>query len=383
MTDTDRAKKETETRHQASNNNPAGELAKNHNERNARSPTEEDSGSGCSDPPRSPTDVGAAEQGRKTAFEEAEIRKADAAELGRKAAFVEAEIHKVEDYVGQAEQDIGREERRLEKMVKEERMVWEGDRRTREKMETLYRAIELTRHGVMAQRREANNMTREAAGQGIAEARARAMGQGDRGRVKEQVEEKLHLAELMDKDAVNLDKSAGDIKERVKWLQVRINRYDQIKTEQRRQVAELGQEVKKAKLEVAARRQDAYQLEALREVLRWREEECNQEKDRHNIETRQERHYHCRGHHRQGHRRRAHRRNRATAGHQAQQQRHHQEQQRPGHQRQGHRRQGHQRRQLLPSGRSQTGGGPRLHPQHISAEHRCRWFPSTPSKRDG
>ena len=44
----------------------------------------------------------------------------------------------------------------------------------------------------------------------------------------------------------------------------------------------------------------------------------------------------------------------------------------------GHRHQGHQRQQLLPSGRSQTGGGPRLRPRHSSAEHRCRWFHSAP-----
>ena len=47
----------------------------------------------------------------------------------------------------------------------------------------------------------------------------------------------------------------------------------------------------------------------------------------------------------------------------------------------GHR--GHQRQPLLPSGRSQTGGGPRHRRQHNSAVHRCRAFPSTPSRRDG
>ena len=36
---------------------------------------------------------------------------------------------------------------------------------------------------------------------------------------------------------------------------------------------------------MAARRQEAYRLEALREVLRRREEECNKENDRHDIET--------------------------------------------------------------------------------------------------
>ena len=81
---------------------------------------------------------------------------------------MEVEISKLDDYVGQAERDIGREERRLEEMVKEERVVWKGDRRTQEKMETLYRAIELTRHGAMVQHWEVDNMTREAAGQGLA-----------------------------------------------------------------------------------------------------------------------------------------------------------------------------------------------------------------------
>jgi hypothetical protein len=114
------------------------------------------------------------------------------------------------------------------------------------------------------------------------------MGQADRGRVKEQVEEKLCLAELKDKEVSKLDISAKDIQERVQALQVRMNRYDQIKREQRRQVAELGQDVERAKLEVAARRQEASRLEALREVLRGREEECNKEKDRLNIKTRRE-----------------------------------------------------------------------------------------------
>ena len=116
-----------------------------------------------------------------------------------------------------------REEKRLEELVKEWRVVWEGDRRTQERMGTLQRTIELTRHVAIVQRREADNMTREAAGQGLAVASARAMGQADSGRVKEQVEEKLRQAELMDRDAATLDRSAKDLKERVKGLQVRLN----------------------------------------------------------------------------------------------------------------------------------------------------------------
>ena len=103
----------------------------------------------------------------------------------------------------------------------------------------MYRAIELTRNGTREQRRQADDMTREAAGQGLTVAGARAMGQADSGRVKEQVEEKLRQAELKDRDAATLDRSAKDLEERVKALQVRLNRYDQVKRGQRRQVAEL------------------------------------------------------------------------------------------------------------------------------------------------
>ena len=102
-----------------------------------------------------------------------------AAKLNRKAEFVEAQIRKLKDYVGRAERDIVREEKRLEELVKEERVVWEGDRRTQERMGTLHRTIELTRHGAMVQQREADNMTREAAGQRLAIASARATGQAD------------------------------------------------------------------------------------------------------------------------------------------------------------------------------------------------------------
>ena len=68
-------------------------------------------------------------------------------------------------------------------------------------------------------------------------------------------------------------------------LQVRINRYDQMKREQRRMVDELGQEIERAKQEVAARREEAARLEALREFLRWREEDCNEEIERLDNET--------------------------------------------------------------------------------------------------
>ena len=71
----------------------------------------------------------------------------------------------------------------------------EQDRRTQQRMGAFVMTIELTRLGAKAQREEADRVTREAAGQGLAVARARAMGQADSGSVKEQVEEKLHQAE--------------------------------------------------------------------------------------------------------------------------------------------------------------------------------------------
>ena len=152
-------------------------------------------------------------------------------------------------------------------------------------MGTLYRAIELTRNGARAQWRTAENMTREAVGQGLAIAGARAMGRRDSGRAKEQVDEKLHQAELKDRDADMLDRSEQDLNKGVQSLQVRINRYDQMKREQRRMVDELGQEIERAKQEVAARREEAARLEALREFLRWREEDCNEEIERLDNET--------------------------------------------------------------------------------------------------
>ena len=56
-------------------------------------------------------------------------------------------------------------------------------------MATLHRAIELKRAGATLQRREANEMTRQAVGQGLSEAGVRAMGQANNDRVREQVEE--------------------------------------------------------------------------------------------------------------------------------------------------------------------------------------------------
>ena len=164
-------------------------------------------------------------------------------------------------------------------------MVWEGDRRAQERMGTLYRAIELTRHGAMLQRREAINMPREAAGLGLAEAGAWAMGQANNNRVKEQVEEKLRQAELMDRSGAMLDRSAKDLEARVQQVQIRLDRFDQMRREQQRQVAELRQALEGAKQEVAERRQEAYGLEALLEALRRREARCNRNNDQHDTKA--------------------------------------------------------------------------------------------------
>ena len=152
-------------------------------------------------------------------------------------------------------------------------------------MGTLYRNIELSRHRSMVMRRGAHNTIREAAGQGLTEAKARAMGQAGSGRVKEQVEEKLLKAELQDKEAAKLDTSAEYAQERLRALQIRMNRYVWIKREQRELVVELGQDVERAKQEVDSWRQEVARLEARRKVLKRGEEEGNKEKNRHDTKT--------------------------------------------------------------------------------------------------
>ena len=152
-------------------------------------------------------------------------------------------------------------------------------------MATLHRAIELTRHGATLQRREANDMTRQAAGQGLAEAGARARGQANNDRVREQVEEELRLAELKDRSAATLDRSAKDLEARVQQLQIRINRSEQKKRELQRQVTEIRQALEGAKQEVAERRKEAHGLQALRKALRSREARCSRDDDRHNTEA--------------------------------------------------------------------------------------------------
>jgi hypothetical protein len=120
---------------------------------------------------------------------EVQEAKEDAA---RKASMVEAEIRRLEDYVEHTERDTVQAERRLEELVKREEADREKDRRTRQRIGAFAMSIELTRLGAKAQQEEADRVTREVAGQGLAVARARAMGQADSGRVKKQVEDKLH-----------------------------------------------------------------------------------------------------------------------------------------------------------------------------------------------
>ena len=142
-----------------------------------------------------------------------------AAELSRKSDYVEAKIRELKDDRSQAKRDIRREQKRLEELVKEESVVKERDRRAQRTMATLHRAIELTRHGATLQRGGASDMTRQATGQGLAEAGARARGHAHNDKVKEQVEEDLWLAEKKDRSADALDRSAEDLEARVQQLQ--------------------------------------------------------------------------------------------------------------------------------------------------------------------
>ena len=148
-------------------------------------------------------------------------------DAARKASMVEAEIRRLEDYVEHTERDTVQVERRLEELVKREEADREKDRRTRQRMGAYAMSIDLTRLGAKAQQEEVDIVTREAAGQGLAVARARAIGQADSGRVKEQVEEKLHQAERLEREAVTMDRAAKDLGERMHGLQDRLDGHDQ------------------------------------------------------------------------------------------------------------------------------------------------------------
>ena len=210
---------------------------------------------------------------------EAQETKEDAA---RKASMVEAEIRRLEDYMGHTERDIGRAERRLEELARRVEGDREQDRRTQQRMGAFIMTIELTRLGAKAQREEADRVTREAAGQGLAVARARAMGQTDNGGVKEQVEEKLRRAEQLEREAAIKDMMAKDLGEGMQGLQERLNRHDQARREHQGQAAE---HVERVRQEVADRRQEVTRLKAMREELGKREKECNRKRDRLNTKS--------------------------------------------------------------------------------------------------
>ena len=196
--------------------------------------------------------------------------------------MVEAEIRRLEDYMEHTERDAARAERRLEELARRMQGDKERDRRTLQRMGDFIVTIGLTRIGARTQREEVDRLTREAAGQGLAVARARAMGQADSGKVKEQVEEKLRGAEQLKREVATMDSMAKDLGERMQGLQERLNRHDQARREHQGQAAE---HVERVRQEVAARRQEATRLRARREELRKREEECNRKRDHLNTES--------------------------------------------------------------------------------------------------
>ena len=196
--------------------------------------------------------------------------------------MVEAEIRRLEDYMEHTERDAERAERRLDELARRMQGDETRDRRTLQRMGDFIVTIGLTRIGARTQREEVDRLTREAAGQGLAVARARAMGQADSGKVKEQVEEKLRGAEQLKREVATMDSMAKDLGERMQGLQERLNRHDQARREHQGQAAE---HVERVRQEVAARRQEATRLRARREELRKREEECNRKRDHLNTES--------------------------------------------------------------------------------------------------
>ena len=267
--------------------NPTGELAKGHAERQDKEHNEkgnETQAGRAKEPPEEDTDDGdshlwdehkpddsiktpnkdhneGVDKTKKRAREAQEARE----EATRRAAEVEAEIRRREDYVAHTERNIEQAERRQEELARQEEADREQDSGTQQRMDAFALTIELTRLGAKAQREEAEKVTREAAGQGLAVARARAMGQTDGGRVKEQVEEKLHQAERLNREAATMDRAAKDLGERMQGLQGRLNRHDQTRREHRAQAAE---HIEGAKQEVVARKQQVTRLKAMQEELK-------------------------------------------------------------------------------------------------------------------
>ena len=135
--------------------------------------------------------------------------------------------------------------------------------------------IGLTRIGARTQREEADRLTREAAGQGLAVARARARQtmEGSKNRWRKSCAGRSNWRGRQPR---------WTRRQRMQGLQERLNRHDQARREHQGQVAE---HVERVKQEVAARRQEATRLKAMREELRKREEECGRKRDRLNTES--------------------------------------------------------------------------------------------------
>ena len=134
----------------------------------------------------------------------------------------------------------------------------------------------MARNKAKKQREEAERVTSEAAGQGLALTRARTMGRTDNGRVKEQVEEKLRQADRLEREAATIDRVAKDLGIGMQELQDRLDRREQVRRENQGQAAE---HIERVRQEVAARRQEASKLKVMREELRKREEEVGRERD--------------------------------------------------------------------------------------------------------
>ena len=108
------------------------------------------------------------------------------------------------------------------------------------------------------------------------------MGRTDNGRAKEQVEEMLRQAERLEKEAATVDRAAKDLEKGVQELLDREGRREQARRENQGQAAE---HIDRVRQEVAARKQEAARLKAMREELRKREEEVGRERDLLNTNT--------------------------------------------------------------------------------------------------
>ena len=220
--------------------------------------------------------TGAADEGAADRKRRAQRAQEAREEADRKASAVKAQIRRLEDHMEHTERDIGRTERRLEELTKGEETDRKRDRRTRERIGDYVTTIGMARNKAKKQREEAERVTSEAAGQGLALTRARTMGRTDNGRVKEQVEEKLRQADRLEREAATIDRVAKDLGIGMQELQDRLDRREQVRRENQGQAAE---HIERVRQEVAARRQEASKLKVMREELRKREEEVGRERD--------------------------------------------------------------------------------------------------------